>query len=184
MNMKQLFKALLLSGIVFMSAIMGADVHAQQDESKMNLRGIWQFKQAEYMEKSSPLQPYQVKHDINSVEGLYAYSACLQHVVKRAVFYNEEAIQETLFQTFIGKYYFITQPPSSGNKQSFMQFGMFEDLDKESTIQGRKFNSPGIRYKVEYIDESTIGIILEQACCDENFVITRAAIKCILKREK
>ena len=179
MTMKRL---LLFSILLIVSAWC---LKAQQDNHNFRLTGEWVFEKAEYMELAPASKEYQVKHSINSEEDLYAYSVCLQEVVKRVVFYNEEeAALESLFQPFSGKYCYIPEPPSSVNKQTLMWFGGFEDMGKESPISGRKYNAPGIMYKFEYIDENTIGIILEKACCDENFVITQAAIKCILKREK
>ena len=161
------------------------NLKAQQDDQDYLLGGEWFLEKAEYMELTSPSQTYQVKHEINSEEGLFAYSACMQEVVRKAIFCdNETAIFESLFTQFFGKYQFITPPPTSTNKQSLMQLGSIEDMGKDSSISGRKYNSPGILYKIEYIDENSIGVILEKSCCDENFVITQAAIKCILKRRK
>ena len=177
-------KRLLLLSILLL-LLSSWNLKAQNENGSFLLTaGEWVFEKAEYMELSPSSQKYQVKHDINSEEGLYAYSACLQEVVKKAVFLNgEEALIETLFDSSLGKYSFI-MPPSSENKQSLMQFGGIEDMGKESTILGRKYNAHGVMYKVEYIDENTIGIILEKGCSDENFVVTQAAVKCILKKQK
>ena len=180
--MKRLFKALLLSGIIFMSAIMGANVYAQQDESKMNLRGIWQFKQAEYMEKSSPLQPYQVKHVIKKEDDLYAYMSCFQDAVKRADFYNDDVlIIESLSQVYVGMYLFMTGQPESYKEQARMNFGGIGDIGKDAPNAGMKYNAPDILYLIEFIDENTICITLERICT-ENSVDTYGAVKCIMTR--
>ena len=63
LNMKRTFKALLLGGLVYVSAIMGTNVSAQNNP-KASLGGIWEFERAEYMERSSTLQNYQIKHVI------------------------------------------------------------------------------------------------------------------------
>ena len=61
--MKRTFKALLLGGLVYVSAIMGTNVSAQNNP-KASFGGIWELERAEYMERSSTLQNYQIKHVI------------------------------------------------------------------------------------------------------------------------
>jgi len=162
-------------------------INAQQGGNQdFSITGFWVFEKADYMEYSPQSQKFLVKHSINDIEGLNAYSYCIQEVVKKAMFYDEvEVVEiEVLFESFLGKYQFITQPPSSVNKKVIMKFGGIKDMGKESPIQERKFNAPDIEYKIEYIDENTIAIIIEKGCTDDKFVITQTAIKCILKREQ
>ena len=174
-------KRLIFFFILISSACI---IKAQQEKQNFSLTGIWVFEKAEYMELTPQSQKFQVIHGINSEEGLYAYSNCSQEVVKMAIFYSEEvAAMGTLFESYLGKCKFITQPPSSDNKQSILKFGGLEDLGKDSPVQGLKYSAPDIEYKIEYVDENTIGIILEKGCVDENLAITQTAIKCILKRE-
>ena len=180
-NMKNMKRLLLFFTLIIISAW---NLKAQQENQSFLLLGEWAFEKAEYMELTPPSQMYQMKHGINSEDGLYAYSDCLQEVAKKIIFYDVQiATLDMLFGQNLGKYHFIPAPPSSANKQVLMKFGGIEDIGKESPIQGQKFNAPDVMYKIEYIDDNTIGIILEKACCDENFVITQAAIKCILKRK-
>jgi len=161
------------------------NLKAQQgDNQDFSLTGFWVFEKADYMEYSPQSQTFLMKHSINDIEGLNAYSYCIQEVVKKAMFYDEVGVVEieVLFESFLGKYQFITQSPSSVNKKAIMKFGGIEDMGKESPIQERKFNAPDIEYKIEYIDENTIAITIEKGCIDDNSVITQTAIKCILKR--
>jgi hypothetical protein len=178
-------KRLLLFSTLFI--ISAWNLKAQQgDNQDFSITGFWLFEKADYMEYSPQSQTFLVKHSINDIEGLNAYSYCIQEVVKKAMFYDEVGVVEieVLFESFLGKYQFIAQPLSSVNKKVLMKFGGIEDMGKESPIQERKFNAPDILYNIEYIDENTIAIIIEKGCTDDNFNITQIAIKCILKREQ
>ena len=172
--MNRLLLLILLSLIGFSSQI---------EAQSLNLEGAWTFKYAEYMEMPPSLQNYQVKYVINDKENLYAHSACFQEIVMDINFYGSEvAIMETLFTSFVGKYYLI-QASSSQNKQIIMHFGDIEDVGKDSPLPDMKYNAPGIQYLVEFIDEQTISITLEKPCYEDG-VYTECAVRCFFKRDK
>ena len=78
MNMKRTFKALLLGGLVYVSAIMDTNVSARNNPEAG---------------KSSTLQDYQVKHVINNEENLSAYSCCFQNRLTSTHFYYDGAVK-------------------------------------------------------------------------------------------
>ena len=149
--------------------------------AQIKIEGIWAFERAEYLERSSSEQSYQVKHGIEHWEDLYAYSNCFQDAVKGAIIDREEAIIETLFTPYVGKYFLMTAP-SDGSKQIVMQFGGNEDIGKDSQIFDMKYSAPGIMYWVEIIDDNTIAITLRKICSEEG-VDTQSAIRCIMSKD-
>ena len=173
-------KRILFLFLAFIS--FTSQIGAQQNrDDQLNLSGMWIFERAEYMERSSLSQSYQVKHTINNVEDLYAYSNCFQELVKRADIQGDIALLETLFAPYIGRYSLL-MPLTSYNKQVMMQFGNEEDLGKDSPLPDLKFNAGGTQYLAEIIDENAIGITLERTCYEEG-VFTQSAVRCIMKRE-
>ena len=146
------------------------------------MEGIWEFEKAEYMERQSQHQGYQVKYTIENEENLYALSACFQEVVSRAEFYGEEsAIFTCLFGAYVGNYEFPVNPPHTFGEQAPMIFGNVDTIGKESPFEGLKFNAPQIDYRIEYIDAGHIALILEKSCTETSGLI-EGAVRCILKK--
>jgi len=169
--------------LLFLAAIIAVQAVTQQQAQLLNLRDSWVFEKAEYMERSSALQNYQVKYTIGDVESLHAYSYCFQNLVKSVSFISEnEAVVETLFKRHAGEYYLMQLNSDSGKSQTIMHFGNIENIGKKSSITGVEFNAPDITYLLEVIDEDTIAMTME-GLCTENNITKDIAIRCILKKD-
>ena len=172
-------KRLLLFSVLLICSTWHITAQHNQNQN-FSLTGLWIFEKAEYMERASSQQNFQVKHTINNVENLYAHSNCYHELVKSISFFSSDVAEiEALFATFLGNYFLM---PPSHNKQIIMYFGNHEDIGKDSPIPGMKFNAPGIKYLIEYIDNNTISISVEKICSERGIYI-ESAIKSIMKRQ-
>lgn len=188
--MKQTFKALLsrVSMVVFLFS--ATDIHARNEESfqdsengtPFELTGYWQFERGEYLEQSSPGQEYQLKSTIETEEELFSVGSCFQDVIGGVFFYNDEAKVSCMYNTYIGKYVFPMDFPSSPGEKKMMVFGDDETLGQASLIEDMVFNAPHVDYLFEYVDPETIIITIERSCY-QNGVTIQGAVKCVLTRE-
>ena len=180
--MKRLFKALLLTAVLLhVFVLRGEDGYSGQNPYTQ-YDGMWEFEKAEYLERTSPTGSYQVKQEINTREGLVAFEACYSQAVTQIVF-GDIVMVHSPFTLFCGRASFATFLSPEGSK-TMMRVGCEDDeLGKESPIPGLFFNTIGISYWFEIIDEDTIAITCE-ALCMENSVMKDGAIRSILKKLK
>jgi len=205
--MNKVLKALLLSGIIILwgfesrgdstfapsrylsdfeeeqsynEAAFSVNVNFQQpvNPDSSVIIGAWEFEKAEYMERPSAGQPYRLKNVVEKEEGLFAFEPHFNNMVKRAIFEEEVAVVYGLFDRLSGRYRF---EPTEKKNQWEMTIGNAEEIGMQSVDSVHIFNAPGLRYLFEIIDDTTIGVTLEQMFQEDN-VMKFGAVRCILRK--
>lgn len=176
-SMKRLFKALLLTAVLLhVSELRGQD----PDNPYTSLNGIWNFEKAEYLERTSPAEAYQIKQEINTIEDLVVFEKCYSQAVIQISF-EDIVMVYSPFTRYCGRVTFVTFRFPEGDK-TMMTVGCKDDeLDKETQIPDVFFNIIELTYWIEKIDEETIAITCE-ASCREDSIKKDGAIRCIMKK--
>lgn len=143
-----------------------------------DITGSWEFEKAEYLERPSAEQPYQLKQAIDKEEDLYAFQPHFNNLVKGAIFEQEVAVVYGLFDRYSGRYH---AAPTEKTNQWEMIVGSTEEIGLQTQDLLHTFNAPGLRYLVEVIDDTTIGVTLEQMF-PEGSVWKFGAVRCVLKK--
>lgn len=178
--MKRTINALLFGVIImFVFELNGSNIFSQA-RSLMDFEGNWVFEKAEYLERGSLVQDYQVKYAINTAEGLEKLDDCLHQAVKRISISDITQI-ECPFTSYCGRAHLVTIHEPKGDRYRLTVGAEPEELGKETPIPGLFYNAPGIDYWIDWIDDETIAITKE-AYCVENSVGTHRAVRCILKK--
>ena len=164
----------------FEKASLSPDIEFQQpvDPVSPDIIGAWEFEKAEYMERPAPDQPYRLKNVVEKEEGLYAFEPYFNNMVKRAIFEEEVAVVYGLFDRLSGRY---SIEPTDKKNQWEMTVGNAEETGMQSVDSVHIFNAPGLLYLIEIIDDSTIGVTLEQMFQEDN-VMKFGALRCILRK--
>ena len=144
----------------------------------LNITGSWKFEKAEYLERPSAERPYQLKQVIDKEEDLYAFQPHFNNLVKGAIFEQEVAVVYGLFDRYSGRYH---AAPTEKTNQWEMIVGSTEEIGLQTQDLLHTFNAPGLRYLVEVIDDTTIGVTLEQMF-PEGSVWKFGAVRCVLKK--
>ena len=180
--MKRAIYVLLAASIVLPAFVSGGNDETPKPDTLSTFRGEWVFEKAEYMERNSPTQAYQVKNAIDSVKGLEAFSKCFHQTVKRITI-GEVVYLDCPFTSYCGRAMLATIQTPLGNRNLLTVGFDPEDFGKESPMPDVKYNVIGLTYWIEKTGDETITMTLE-AICTENAVDTQAAIKCYLKKVK
>lgn len=163
--------------LLFVNMYVNAQANGYSD-----IEGVWVFEKAEYMERSSPQQPYQVKQVIQTVEGLDLFAQCYPEAVK-SLSVSEVVIVESPFSFYCGRGTLFPLDNSQGRKNILLIGTDEEENGKESPIPGVFFNAQGLTYLAEIIDDNTISLTLEKNCMNGTGQ-TEGALKCILSRPR
>ena len=178
--MKRALSVLLLGVIImFMNELRGSNIFSQQ-RTLRDFEGDWVFEKAEYLERNSLVQDFQVKYVINAAEGLEKLGSCLLQAVKRiSIEYITQV--ECPFTLYCGRTALVTIHDPKGDRYLLTVGVDPEDVGKETPIPDVFFNVVGLDYWIEKIDHETIAITKE-ALCINNSVETHSAVRCILKK--
>ena len=163
-----------------MSPLLGINIYAQINPF-WETEGIWIFEKAEYLEKTSPTQDYQVKFTMNKEDELYSLEQCYSNLVKSASFHGNIATMECLYTKYYGKYV-MEEIGVSAEKQIHLIVGDPEELGLEYAPD-IKFNAPGLNYLIDKLNDDTIRITVENICHEEA-AVKYGAVRCILKKNK
>ena len=154
----------------------------QRQPFEIDIKGAWEFEKAEYLERRSPAQPYEVKRVIEKEEDLYSLEQHFSNLIKKAVFEDEIAIVYDLFSRYCGRYSInstnSTEKP--GDKQFEVFIGNVEEIGMVYA-EIHEFNAPGLRYLIDKPDEDTLRITLENMFQDDGVTIF-GAVRCVLKK--
>ena len=181
--MKCTLKALLLIGITVLFFVeVVANNHLALQVSLLDFEGEWVFEKAEMMENNLPARgTYQVKQRIDNVEDLDGLAGCFPYAVKRIHFANGIAVVDCPFASYCGRTTMTTVNFPKGDEILFVVGCDPNDLDKESAMPGLFFNTIGIEYWIEKIDDKTIALMKESVCLDSKGDMEHWAVRYILK---
>ena len=173
------FRLLLICFLFSLLAFGRINVIQQLPSPKIDLKGTWEFVKAEYSERLTLKEPYQVKQVIEKEENLYAFEQHFSNVIKSALFEDEIAIVYDLFSRFCGRYSII----STGNPEDKQVELLIGNADEIGMVYAdtHVFNAPNLRYLIDRIDDETIGITLENII-QHDTVTVYGAVRCILKK--
>jgi hypothetical protein len=179
--MKRKIGALLLFGVIimFMVELRGSNYSSQTSDIR-DFDGEWEFEKAVILERKTLEQRFQVKHEINTAEGLEKLDACLHQAVKR-ISIGDVVHVTCPFTIYCGRAVFVTFHDPEGDRYLLTVGVDPEELGKETPIPDVFFNVVGLDYWIEKIDHETIAITKEALCID-NSVETHSAVRCILKK--
>jgi len=164
---------------VFLAFSKNYGVQQTVPPAKINILGAWEFEKAEYKERLSLDKPYELKSAIEKEEGLYAYERHFSQMAKSAIFDGEVAIIYDLFNRNCGRY----SVNSSGNAEENLieiLIGNFDEIGLKYN-DDHTFNVSDLRYLIDKIDDSHIGITLEKVFMDDG-VTKYGAVRCVLKK--
>jgi len=178
-GMKGIIKVLLSCFFIFFLAF-SKNNGIPPINSLTEFEGIWTFEKAEYLERKSNTDDFQVKFLIKTTDELEALPTCFHQSVKKITI-GEIAYIDCPQTFYCGRATIVTFQEPKGEKKLLTVGLVPEDLGKESPIAGIIFNIIGLKYWIEKVDDNTIAMTLD-TICTENSVEKNAAVKCFLKK--